>query len=200
MSAPVLTAMPDSFASGTTVEYSRTFASYPAVGGAWTAKLYVRGRSSLDVAATVVSGAFAFALSSAATAALLAGIHTWKEIVHDVANNKDYVAASGTVTILPNVGSAQAGDFQAFEEKMLLAIEGVLTGRITADVEHYQIGNRSLTRVPRKELWAERSRMIDKIQRNKFPGQMGPKVLATFTGVQSETGSRDVPPAAGPAL
>src|SRR6266581_4464008 len=120
MAATLLTELPENFAAGTTVEYTKSFANYPA-NQSWTAVLYLAGRDVGKFTGTPTGPAFAFAIDATTSGNLRPGVYAWREIVTNA--GKSYVAASGTCEIFPNIGSAVAGDLQSFEEKMLAAIE-----------------------------------------------------------------------------
>lgn len=56
------------------------------------------------------------------------------------------------VRIKPNVATATAADLKTHEVRTLEAIETVLEGRATADIEQYQLNGRAVTKIPVSEL------------------------------------------------
>lgn len=177
--APTITMMPQQFAAGTTVKYSRGFADYTP-GDGWTLAVHLAGASIITatVAADVSGSTWNVTLTAAVTGVLKAGVYQWRELV--TKSSETYVAASGAVTVLPNIATAVAGDFQTFAERMLAAIEAVLVGRIPADVESYQIAGRSLTRIPVMELQELRARYQGEVAAQRKPGTFGTTIYGRF--------------------
>jgi hypothetical protein len=77
------------------------------------------------------------------------------------------------INIEPNVSVAAAGAFNSWEERTLAVIEAVLSGRLTADIQSYQIAGRSVTKIPITELLAMRGNLRAVIWRQTNPGKLG---------------------------
>ena len=77
------------------------------------------------------------------------------------------------INIEPNVSVAAAGAFNSWEEKTLAVIEAVLSNRMTADIQSYQIAGRSVTKIPITELLAMRGNLRAVIWRQTNPGKLG---------------------------
>lgn len=176
--------IPDAFAAGTTVTYTRAYADYPANAG-WGATLYLAGASLFSVAGSASGASFVYTLTAAQTALLTAGNYQWREVVSK--GTEKYIADSGVVQIEPDITAATAGSMQTFEELELARVEEVLSGRTTGDVESYQVGNRAMTKIPHKELRAYRAELKRTIYAQRHPGTFGPPIRAIFTGVRNET-------------
>ena len=183
-----LTALPASFAAGTTVVYRRCSSDYPASDG-WTLALHLRGVSALDVTATADGDDYVLTLKASATAALTPGDYRWDELV-TLGEDDDREVHSlgfGTVTVTRDLAAAAAGDAQARDEAELAAIRALLDGRLPADVEAYQIDGVALTRVPIEQLWARERELMRRIARRR-------RGSGAFAGVvrarSTRTGSR----------
>jgi hypothetical protein len=77
------------------------------------------------------------------------------------------------MNIEPNVSIAAAGAFNSWEERTLAVIEAALSGRLTADIQSYQIAGRAVTKIPVGELLQIRGTLQAKIWRQTHPGQLG---------------------------
>jgi len=178
-----LTELPAQLTAGTTVEYTKALAGYPADQG-WTATLYLAGANLGTVTGTPSGSSFIFLLDAAITATLKAGRYKWAELVEKA--GKRYVADSGEINVLADIMAALAGDFQDQDEKDLAAIEAVLHGRITADVQSYQIHGRAVVKIPVLELEKLRAGIKDRVQSKSRGGKLQ-SVRMSFTGAESET-------------
>lgn len=178
-----LTALPDSFAAGTTTVYRRSFADYPASDG-WTLKLHLRGKSALDVTATPDGDDFILTLTATATGVLVAGGYTWSEQVTrgSGAGLEAHDPATGCVWITPNLVTAAAGDLQAELENRLVAVQAEIRIRMTADVERYQVGSRLFEKTPILELLRIEKECVRGLARLRHPGPFAGKILASFPG------------------
>lgn len=190
-----LSSVPDRITAGTTVKIRRTYADFPS-DQAWTSELKLAGKSLLSVPGTPSGGGFDYVLTAAATAPLAAGNYTWRILVTKAPET--YVAESGVVEVLGNIAAAEAGDFQSWEERTLPIVELAIAGRLPSGAESYQIAGRAITKMKLAELLDLRVRLRATIRAQKHPGSLGPRVLATFTGVESESGTPSVPPLTGP--
>jgi hypothetical protein len=156
-----LTALPATFAAGTTVRYRRSFADYPASAG-WALTLHLNGPESIAHADAVADGDdFVLTLSATATAALEPGSYRWAERVSN--GDEVYDVASGAITVTVNLATAVAGDALSWARRELAIIRKIKEGRIDADVEAYQIDGRSWQKIPMERVWvreADLNRLI----------------------------------------
>lgn len=95
------------------------------------------------------------------------------------------------INIEPNVATAAAGAFNTFEEQQLAVIEAVLGGRITADIQAYQIAGRSVTKIPIDELMKMRGMLRAAVWRQENPGKIGIPYRTEFT---NENDDQNLPP------
>lgn len=185
MSTAALTQFPSKFTAGSTVELSLSFADFPA-GGGWSAKLYLAGASIVaPLSATADGDAFALALDADVTSRLAPGVYTWE--VRASKGGKVYVAGSGTVEVLRNIAAAGAGDMQSWAERTLAVIEDRLAGRITDDVEQYQIHGRAVSRIPIAELRRIRADLLAEVRGQRGGRNPFREVRVKFTGTGGES-------------
>jgi hypothetical protein len=85
------------------------------------------------------------------TAELQPGWYTWTAIAVTLAGAR-FTVASGKFRILQDPTQAAPGDNLTHNEKMKAAIEAVLEGRATADIELYTIDGRQITKIPFHDL------------------------------------------------
>lgn len=174
-----LTALPASFAAGTTVAYTRTLADYPRSAG-WGLTLILHGKGRLIVTATASGEAHLVTLTAAMTGALPAGGYTWTERVSRA--SEVYDVDSGSVVITPDVVSAGEGDLRDPDEELLEIVELKLKGRLSTDAgDAYQIAGRSVNKIPARELITIRNQLRIIVARKRGTGGIGRRHLAEFT-------------------
>jgi len=77
------------------------------------------------------------------------------------------------VNIEPNAASSPAGSFVTWEEKTLAVVEAALSGRLTADIQSYQIAGRAVNKIPIAELKQLRGELRAAVWRQQNPGKLG---------------------------
>lgn len=177
--------MPSTIPAGTSVSYTRTFTDYRADDG-WTLAVHLAGPDVPGAAAVTIAASgssFVVTLSAAMTAKLRPGTYQWQERVAKA--GAVYVAASGTVIVEPDIASANAGDLQPTDEQLLEVVEAALANRLTADMQSYQIGGRSVTKIPAAELYDLRTRLRSAVDQARNAGTFGRNVDLTFLGPTS---------------
>jgi hypothetical protein len=183
MLARVDTALPPAFAAGTTVQYTRSYADYPANDG-WTLTLYLAGAQILNKVATASGADFVITLAATDTDDLTTpGLYRWVERASKSGVVKD--VASGTVEVTANLATATAGSLQTTEEKLLAAVDAVIAGKITDDVLQYTIAGRSLTLMSRLDLLELRRKLQWDVARQR--GKTGRTRRLAFTGTENES-------------
>jgi hypothetical protein len=188
MATVQLSTMPEVFAAGTTVVYTRTEHTFPADDG-WANMLSLTGPSTNPQVAGVASGkSFVFTLTSTSTALLLPGPYQWREIATKGATS--YAVADGLVEILPDLRQFNAGMGASWEARMLPLIEAALETLLTTGVQAYQIGSgnavRSFTKTDVGQLMRIRDNLKSVIESQRRPGEFGIGVLGRFTGYEAE--------------
>jgi hypothetical protein len=171
--ATALTAMPATITAGATVKYTAQVPDYPASSG-WVFDLYLAGASITDAvrATTSANGRdYDVVLPAATTQRLISGAYTYEERVSKA--GEVYVVGAATIAVKANIAAAKAGDMQTWEERTLVVVEAVLAGRITADVQAYQISGRAVTKIPVMELRAMRAELVAAVRQQKRGSRIG---------------------------
>ncbi len=147
--------VPEKFYAGDTLKFDVPAPSdgretYRATDG-WTLSFRlvgIAGTYSFD--ATADGDGFSVNVDASTTASWAPGFYSWTAYV--TKSGERHIVGSGHMEILPNPVSASASDARSHVKRLLDAIEAVLEGRVTKDVESYTIGGRQLTRIPIPEL------------------------------------------------
>lgn len=177
--AQELSALPESFAAGTTVKYRRRFSDYPA-GAGWTLKLHLASASVLARTAAADGDDFVVTITAEDTAgAFTPGLYKWVERVSK--DGEVYEVASGTVTVLPNLAEASEGSEQEWVERAIAALKAHIEGRLPAGMESYQIAGRAVSKVPVKEAVALLATFESRLARLRSPDFVTRPVLVSFT-------------------
>ena len=98
----------------------------------------------------------------ATTAALVSGSYAWSLTATRTADGAAASIVSGVLEVAPN--PTAGSDTRTPARRHLDAINAVLDGRITKDVETYSIEGRALTRVPLEILHKMRARYMAEVQ------------------------------------
>lgn len=174
-----LTALPSSFAAGTTITYRKSFSDYPA-GSGWTLTLYLRGASAADIEAEADGDDFVVTIEPTDTGkGFAAGLYRWSERVSTEAGEVHEVGA-GRVNILPDLGQAGAGTNQEWLERAVAALRAHIEGRIAAGMESYQIGGRVVSKIPLLEARKLLAKLETDLVRLQYPGTVGQNILLRF--------------------
>jgi hypothetical protein len=158
--------LPTQLIAGDSYNGTLTFANYPATD--WTLNYYLQGRTVLQVTGVASGLDHSLIISPAKTSTLVGGTYNYS--VTMTSATERHTVATGFVTIKDN--PATSGQKIAHAEKMFYAIEAVLDGRITDDVQQVSIAGRSITNIPVAELFVYRAmyaRELDRIQNNNRP-------------------------------
>jgi len=171
--------MPESLTAGTTYKFSQGWTDYPANAG-WTAGIYIAGAAvtRAPITGTPNGSYFDFVLSAAALASFPSGNYQWQIIVAKA--GESYIAASGVLRVLPNVAQATAGSLLTWAERTLPIVEAAIEGRLTADVQSYQINGRAVTKIPIGELLNLRAKCVGIIRQEQHPGEFITNVQTNF--------------------
>jgi len=178
-----LTALPDSFTAGTTVQVLLTVPDYPASSG-WTVKLMLAGANLLTVTASASGADHLLTIAAAASANLAAGAYRYA--IQASKAGEVYDVSSGTVQIEPNLATALAGQHQSKNERLLELVEALLEGRVIKDVEAYGIDAMTVSKIPTEKLWDYRASLKAAIAREKRGGGFGIQHRVAFTGAENE--------------
>lgn len=180
MTYTVPTQEPDVVTAGETWHWTRQFGDFPTSEG-WTLTYYFRGLGTIDVVATVINGQFDVLATAANTAALAAGRYAWDAKVS--LSGEIHTAASGVLTVKPNLQTAAAGSQQTHNEQMLALIETELQHRLTGvatggsgAIEAYAIHGRQISKIKTSELKTLRGQYLAAVRRERTPGKISTPV------------------------
>lgn len=172
-----LTKLPLSFAAGSTVTYTRSYAEFPAPE--WTLTLRIRGADTLDIVADGDGSGFQVTIDAADSAELPAGNYQWTEEVSK--DDENYVVARGRVNILPNFETAEDGDVLSFEEKLLPLVEARINGRVTKDLDSYTADGMQVSKLDFKSLLKLRNSLVTAINAQRSGGKSIQTILIAHT-------------------
>ncbi len=164
--------VPATLTAGNTWQWTQRLSDYAPTetGGTWALSYAIAGIGALPWDASWVTddgAVWTVAIPATSTANLPAGRYEWLAIVTGGGGyaGRRHTPVAGTLLVAANPEQWQQGDRQPWVEKTLAVIEEVLAGRITGDVQAYQIGTRSVTSIPILELYALRTRLQHELQR-----------------------------------
>lgn len=159
MSPPRPTLEPQSVVAGDTLQFDRDIDNFPASDG-WTLSytLLSVGLSPININGGVVTstdGTFNVNVPASTTTGWTPGKYLWTAYVVGSGQyaGQRFKVAEGAIEIKPNPATADATvDPRSQAKKNLDAIDAVLAGRVTADVQSYKIGIRELVKMRASEL------------------------------------------------
>ncbi len=190
--ATALEAMPAKVTAGNYLRYTKALSDYPAP--TWTMKLWLVGAKVVSKDAVQSGSSFQITLLPADTdSELTPGVYRWVERVSNAATGEVYDAASGVVEVLPDVAQATpyaaatsttaavAGSQQSLAEFHLGIVNDQLGGRLSADMQAYEIAGRRVDMIPYLELKRIQADLRTEVWREKNPDKLGRQVLVSFT-------------------
>jgi hypothetical protein len=138
---------------GETLEWEKAIVDYPPSDG-WSLSYAFRGAGAgFDVTATDDNDVFQITVTAAVTVTLTAGTYYWQGMVtrtgikHLVGEGQSLVKAGLAAT-----ATGTAADLRSFNKKTIDAIDAMMGGKATADVQEYTIGIRQLKHISVTEL------------------------------------------------
>jgi hypothetical protein len=185
--------VPIRFPAGTTVKFTRSLDDFSPSDG-WTYAIYLNGLTQkFNKAASVLDNIFQIEFVPSDTAALNPGPFRYAERLTNSGTGEvyDITGDALVINVEPNVGSSAAGAFNTFEERTLAVVEAAIAGRLTSDIQAYQVAGRSVSKIPIAELRTIRGELRAAIWQQNHPGQLGVPYRVQFG---SESESSDVPP------
>lgn len=102
------------------------------------------------------------AIAAVTTANLAAGTYDWTLFATRASDGARQSIDCGVIEVAPN--PTATGDTRSAARRHLDAINAVIEGRITKDVESYSIEGRALTRTPLADLHRLRARYLAEVQ------------------------------------
>lgn len=144
-----MTTEPFEITAGDTVTWTKTLEQYPAPE--WQLN-YVLLNASHKIQITGVADGSNHLISvpAAVSVAYGAGSYKWQSYVTKGAER--YTIATGQMTIKPDFATALAMDTRSHVKKTLDALEAMIEGKASRDVQEYSIQGRMLKHIPLTEL------------------------------------------------
>lgn len=187
MAPPIPRGEPTSVTAGDTWQWTKDFTNYtPSDGtGTWTLSYAIVGPDKLIwTAGWSVAGTadWTVTIPAASTANLTAGTYRWSAILTGGSGYSGERATpeAGVFTVVANPANLAAGDTLSSAVKNLALVEAALAGRLTADMQSYSIGGRSVTAIPVNELYALRTKFRQEVWLERNPGKVGPVRVVAF--------------------
>lgn len=122
---------------------------YPAVDG-WDLTYYLKGANSYSINATLVDGQYEVAESSANTANWVAG--AYGAFLQVSKSGEKHTLELGQTTILAAMSALTNYDPRSHVKKVLDALESLMLGKASKDVDSYSIAGRQLTKMKPEEI------------------------------------------------
>lgn len=177
---------PTTITAGDTVQFTRTFGDYnPTDGWALTYRLVgPMGKSTGALVNTTVTAApqasgWLVAFAPADTADVIED-GSYRLVGRVTRGSETYTIYAGVVALKANPLSASPLNLLTHAERTLAIIESKIEGRLTADLEHYQIDGRAVGKIEIRELMKLRARYRHEIWRQRNPGKAAPQRLVRF--------------------
>lgn len=179
MTPPIPTSEPDVVRAGDTWKWSKAVDGYTPADG-WALKYDFHDASSSSGTNTLLqftatpnaqNTGWDIVVAAATTAPLLSGNWKWRAYVDK--GSERYTVDVGFLFVEANLATAPAGSQLTQNEKMLAAIQSVLAGRATNDIESYQIAGRAVNKIPISELMKLENVYIAKVRQERNPGKFG---------------------------
>lgn len=185
--------VPDHFPAGTTVKFTRSFGDFQPSDG-WAYTIYLNGLTqTFSKAAQVLNNIFQITFLPSDTASLKPGPFRYAERLSNSGTGEVYDITGDQLVINVglNVSTAPAGAFNTWEERTLAVVEAAISGRLTSDIQSYQIAGRSVSKIPIAELRTIRGELKAALWRQNNPGQLGMPYRVQY---DVEPESPDYPP------
>jgi hypothetical protein len=190
MPAVISDDVPVRFAAGTTVKFHRSFDDFLASDG-WTYKFCANGAIdtfSVDGTTNADGGSFDVVIPATLTADKAPGRYQCAEVLKKQSTGEVVHPSNDMLQLVieANVESASAGAFISHIERTLAIIEAAIEGRLTADIENYNVAGRQVAKIPARDLLWFRGHYRAKLFQLKNPGRLGSPVVVAFTNEPEE--------------
>jgi hypothetical protein len=179
---------PITFAAGETLSWTKDLADYSPSDG-WALAYFFHGPDRFTATGTDASSYFDVTVPSTDTEKLQAGTYYWQAWV--TKGDESYQVDSGQVTVTASLRTGESGapyDGRSTAKRILDAIDALVEGKATLDQQEYQIGNRSLKRIPIADLIVLRkqyARIYSQERRNEKTRRGAPYFKTILTRFES---------------
>lgn len=169
-------AEPTKLTAGTTWSWDREVPGHSASAG-WQLRYALRGPHDLDIEATESGDRYAVSVSATTTADVLPGSYRLAGLIEREGDR--HIVYDGHLVVEPN--PLATVNTKTHAARALEVVEAAIEGRLTADQESFQIGGKSVTRIPMRDLLRLRGTYAAQVYRERNPGRLGPPVEVMFT-------------------
>lgn len=154
MAATTPTIEPYELIAGDTLRFDKTVVDYTPADG-WSLSYSFRSKTGtgFNISASSNANDYSITVAASTTANYTAGTYAWQAYV--TKSGERYMVDSGKLTIKANLNALATSattDQRTHTRVMVEAIRSVLEGRATSDMESYNIGGRSVNKIPINEL------------------------------------------------
>lgn len=187
MAYTIPTQEPESFAVGDRLQWTRTLTEYPATSEGWTLTYYLRANlpgGQINLEAEASGESFAIDVAPDVTSTWTPGKYVWEAYVSK--SGSRYKVGSGRMELKPDFSAIELPyDGRSHARKVLDAIEAVIQGRSTTDIQRYvmQAVGRSIDKMPIADLIKFRDYYLAEVKSEeaKATGGPGKNIFIRFT-------------------
>lgn len=97
--------------------------------------------------------------------------------------NREYTVSQTSVVVKQNPRTAIDADFQSHNERTLAILEAAIEGRLTADIQSYQVAGRAVAKIPMTELVQLRATYAAAVHQERT-GTFGRRIDVSFVPVR----------------
>lgn len=178
MPPAILTSEPDALTAGDSWRWDKSLADYSAADG-WELYYVLLGATAFPIrgagVVTAVGAGWEIRVAAEATADLAAGSYRLAGYV--AKDTERYEVYLGRVTVAANF--AVLADGRSTAERELAIIDAAIAGRLSADLQSYQVQGRAVNKIPIEELSRMRGKLRAQVYRERT-GRLGPRVEVRF--------------------
>ena len=156
------TQVPDELIAGDTWTWERELSDYPAgtYSGVW---YFEKEDYNFSVTAGADGTKHTATVTASASAAYRAGRYRWRFVVTSGSTRKSPAEEVGWLSVQPNPAIAGNVDYRTTAKIVLDMIDTYLRDSSNLTAASYSLGGRSLSRWPRTDLLAERSKWVAEV-------------------------------------
>ena len=178
MPPAIPTCEPEALTAGDSWRWDRSLTDYSAADG-WVLSYALLGAAAFPIAGeviTAVGAGWEIRVPAAATADLTAGSY---RLIGYVTKAPDrFEVYRGRVIVAANF--AILSDGLSTAERELVIVDAAIAGRLTADLQSYQVQGRAVAKIPIEELIRIRGTLRSQVWRDRHPGQLAQRVQVRF--------------------
>lgn len=174
------TSEPTELTAGDSWQWDKTLGDYRPTDG-WALEYVLVGAMPFAINVTnarlVVSGdTYQVRVPAADTASLAAGAYRFAAYVSKAGDRFEILRTA--VAVRANIATLTDG--RTVAEKELAIVDAAISGRLTNDLQSYQINGRAVNKIPIEMLYQIRGRLRSQVWRERSPGQLGRPVRMRF--------------------